>query len=152
MSVAYLRQPFVLLLTKFVVPRTFRLYEELEKAEHAQLSDQSVSYGLDKGDDQSFTQWNGTIVGPPSTVFDNRIYFLLIECGPNYPMIAPIVRFTSKVNLPSVNQSNGLVEPNKFPLFRNWQKETNMEKILIGLKQEMIANKSAKQPADGDFF
>ena len=33
----------------FIVPRTFRLYEELEKAEHAQLSDQSVSYGLDKG-------------------------------------------------------------------------------------------------------
>jgi len=31
------------------VPRTFRLYEELEKAEHAQLTDQSVSYGLDKG-------------------------------------------------------------------------------------------------------
>jgi hypothetical protein len=31
------------------VPRTFRLYEELEKAEHAQLTDQSVSYGLNEG-------------------------------------------------------------------------------------------------------
>ena len=31
------------------MPRTFRLYEELEKAEHAQLSDQSVSYGLNEG-------------------------------------------------------------------------------------------------------
>ena len=31
------------------VPRTFRLYEELEKAEHAQLADQSVSYGLNQG-------------------------------------------------------------------------------------------------------
>jgi len=31
------------------VPRTFRLYEELEKAQHATLSDQSVSYGLDQG-------------------------------------------------------------------------------------------------------
>ena len=33
----------------FIVPRTFRLYEELEKAEKAKLSDQSVSYGLTKG-------------------------------------------------------------------------------------------------------
>jgi hypothetical protein len=33
----------------YIVPRTFRLYEELEKAEHAQLSDQSVSYGLNEG-------------------------------------------------------------------------------------------------------
>ena len=32
-----------------IVPRTFRLYEELEKGEHAKLSDQSVSYGLAKG-------------------------------------------------------------------------------------------------------
>jgi len=30
-------------------PRLFKLYEELEKAEHAQLSDQNVSYGLTDG-------------------------------------------------------------------------------------------------------
>ena len=32
-----------------LVPRTFRLYEELEKAEHAQQTDQSISYGLVNG-------------------------------------------------------------------------------------------------------
>ena len=91
-------------------------------------------------------------MGPPNTNFDNRIFFLTIECGPNYPQVAPLVKFTSKINLPSVNQSNGTVESSKFPLFKSWSQHTTMEKILIGLKQEMIANKSAKQPADGDFF
>lgn len=38
------------------MPRTFRLYEELEKAEHAQLSDQSVSYGLNQGKFKSLNQ------------------------------------------------------------------------------------------------
>lgn len=57
------------------VPRTFRLYEELEKGEKG-IGDPSLSYGLDKGDDQSFTNWNATILGPPNTNFDNRIYFL----------------------------------------------------------------------------
>ena len=33
----------------FAVPRTFKLYEELEKAEHAQQADQSISYGLVNG-------------------------------------------------------------------------------------------------------
>lgn len=98
----------------FIVPRTFRLYEELERAEHAQLADQSVSYGLDQGDDQSFTKWNGTIVGPANTVFDNNIYFMSIECGANYPMIAPKFQFNSKINIPSVNQNNGVLEPAKF--------------------------------------
>jgi hypothetical protein len=40
-----------------------------------------------------------------------------------------------------VNQQNGRVEPSKFPLFQKWNWETTIEKILIGLKQEMIANK-----------
>ncbi len=87
-----------------LVPRTFRLYEELEKGEKAKLSDQSVSYGLSKGkrilewymivgDDTTFTDWNGTIIGPPNTKFDNRIFFLAIKCGPHYPMQAPEVSF-----------------------------------------------------------
>ena len=37
------------------------------------------------GEDKSFTDWSGTIIGPPGTAFDNRIYFLVIKCGPNYP-------------------------------------------------------------------
>lgn len=134
------------------IPRTFRLYEELERAEHAQLADQSVSYGLDQGDDQSFTRWNGTIVGPANTVFDNNIYFLSIECGPNYPMTPPAFKFNSKINIPSVNQNNGTLEQSKFSLFKNWNPETTMEKILIAIKTEMVANKSAKQPAAGDMY
>ena len=42
-------QTHMLTILHHSVPRTFRLYEELEKGEHAQLSDQSVSYGLDDG-------------------------------------------------------------------------------------------------------
>jgi len=30
------------------------------------------------GDDKSFTKWNGTIIGPPNTNFDNRIYMMEI--------------------------------------------------------------------------
>ncbi len=86
------------------MPRIFRLYEELEKAEKAKLSDQSVSYGLTNGDDTTFTDWSGTIIGPPNTKFDNRIFFLVIKCGPSYPAKAPEVSFSSKINLPCVNQ------------------------------------------------
>ena len=93
----------------YIEPRTFKLYDELGKAEKGQLADQSVTYGLDDGNDQSFTNWNGTIVGPANTKFDGRILFLGIICGPNYPATPPSVSFRSKVNLPGVNQSNGAV-------------------------------------------
>ena len=104
------------------------------------------------GDDKTFTNWNGTIIGPPNTNFDNRIYFLTITCGPNYPSVHPDVSFTSKVNLPCVNQANGKVEPSKFHLFANWKGDYDMEKTLIALKQEMINNKKLPQPADGDMY
>lgn len=104
------------------------------------------------GDDKSFTEWNGTIIGPPNTNFDNRIYFLSIKCGQNYPSQPPEVAFLSKTNLPCVNQQNGKVETSKFSMFAHWKPEYTMEKILIGLKNEMIANKKAPQPADGDMF
>ena len=104
------------------------------------------------GGDQSFTEWNGTIIGPANTNFDNRIYFLTIKCGPNYPSQAPEVAFQSKINLPCVNQSNGKIETSKFGLFANWKTEYSMEKILIGLKNEMITHKKLAQPADGDMF
>ena len=134
------------------MPRTFRLYEELEKGEKGQFGDQSVSYGLSNTEDKNFVDWNGTIIGPHNTNFDNRIYFLTIKCGMNYPSAPPEVRFTSKINLPCVNQSNGKVEPTKFSLFVGWKADYNMEKILVGLKNEMIANKKLPQPADGDMF
>lgn len=61
-------------------------------------------------------------------------------------------KFSSKINIPSVNQANGVVEPSKFALFRSWNPETTMEKMLIGLKTEMVANKKLPQPADGDMY
>lgn len=104
------------------------------------------------GDDKSFTNWNGTIIGPPNTNFDNRIYMLSIICGEDYPAKAPIIKFNSKINIPCVNQGNGNVEPHKFHMFANWRPEYTMEKILIGIKNEMINNKKLAQPADGDMF
>jgi ubiquitin-conjugating enzyme E2 variant len=132
-------------------PRTFRLFDELERGEKG-IGDGAVSYGLDDGNDQSFTNWNGTIVGPPNTKFDNRIYFMSIICGPQYPDVPMTIKFNSKINIPSVNQSTGVLEPSKFSLLKNWNRETTMEKVLVAIKNEMIANKNLNQPADGDMY
>ena len=52
------------------------------------------------------------------------------------------MNFTTKINLPSVNNA-GIVDKNKFPLFKNWKTTYNIEQILNALKQEMIANKKS---------
>jgi len=88
------------------VPRNFRLLEELEKGEKG-LGAEACSYGLDNGDDLLMSDWNGTILGPPHSVHENRIYSVSIHCGPDYPDTPPEIKFTTKINLPCVNPQNG---------------------------------------------
>ncbi|OJD25720.1 hypothetical protein ACJ73_02910 [Blastomyces percursus] len=89
-----------------VVPRSFRLLEELENGEKGRGAE-ACSYGLANGDDVTMTNWNGTILGPPHSVHENRIYSVNINCGENYPDAPPTINFVSKVNLPCVDPRNG---------------------------------------------
>lgn len=72
-------------------------------------------------------EWNGTILGPPHSAYENRIFSLSIFCGDRYPGavpfpfqvpftllmgcgldVPPLVKFESRITLPCVDQ-RGLV-------------------------------------------
>ncbi|KAG8504046.1 hypothetical protein CXB51_002363 [Gossypium anomalum] len=86
-----------------VVPRNFRLLEELERGK--------------------------------KTVHEGRIYQLKLFCDKDYPEKPPSVRFHSRINMTCVNHETGVVEPKKFGLLANWQREYTMEDLLTQLKR-----------------
>ncbi|GMN38471.1 hypothetical protein TIFTF001_007704 [Ficus carica] len=133
------------------IPRNFRLLEELERGEKG-IGDGTVSYGMDDADDIFMQSWTGTIIGPPNTVHEGRIYQLKLFCGKDYPDNPPTVRFQTRINMTCVNQESGMVEPSLFPMLANWQREYTMEDMLTQLKKEMMSpqNRKLAQPPEGN--
>ncbi|GMH41659.1 hypothetical protein BSKO_09569 [Bryopsis sp. KO-2023] len=135
-----------------VVPRNFRLLEELERGEKG-LGDGTVSYGMQDQEDLYMRHWTGTIIGPGSTVHESRIYELNIECGMNYPEQAPEVRFMVRINMNCV-MPDGKVNPQLFHVLKDWHREYTMEKLLIELRREMASpqNRRLPQPPENTMY
>ena len=127
--------------------------DELEKGEKG-LGDLNVSYGLERGDDNTLSSWNGMIQGPPGSTHEARLYSVSIFCGPNYPNEAPRVRFLTRINMNCVNQNNGNVDPRSFKTLGNWNPSFSLETILVELRKEMnsAANKRLPQPNEGSTY
>ena len=133
----------------FEIPRSFRLLDELERGEKGS-GDGIISYGLADPDDISLSTWTGTIIGPPGSIFENRIYSLQLQCSMKYPEEAPKVRFETAVNLPFVNSVSGEVLQGQIRCLRDWKRTGSIESILRDIRHEMSlpANRKLAQPPE----
>lgn len=135
-----------------IIPRNFKLLEELEKSEKGH-GDMTLSFGLVDSGDTFLSDWNGGILGPVGTNFADRFYELRLHCPDQYPAVPPQVRFVTKINMNCVDK-HGVVVPSKLPAMRSWNRNMGIEQILQSIRMEMCSdsNRRLRQPADGTTY
>lgn len=132
-----------------VVPRSFKLLDELEKQEkntHKPTNGGVLSFGLVDYEDMSLSDWNASIMvlnGP----LDGRNYTLLVHCDENYPDSQPQVRFKSKINLPIVDSQGRVAK------WSGWTRDKEIYDFLAYLLSQMLRAPRGSQPGeDATFF
>ena len=141
-----------------VVPRSFKLLDELEQAEKGKYdagkygnAPQFISIGLAQPDDILLKSWNCTLIPAQGTPIGDRFYALTIVTDENYPHVPPRVKFSQRVAISCVDGS-GNVNVASIPGFQ-WRYEKSMMDDLVALRQHKSSSSVSRACAavQGDY-
>lgn len=107
--------------------RLIKEYRDIQNNEH--FIENKISIGL--LNDNDYTKWRATIIGPEDTPYKGGIFNLEIEITQSYPFKPPKVRFLTKIYHPNINSSGDICLD---ILKHNWSPALTLDKVLLSIR------------------
>lgn len=76
------------------------------------------------------TKWEGTIIGPTDSVYNGGVFRLQLDFPTDYPFKPPLIRFTTPIFHPNINQSGGICLD---ILKDQWSPSLTVSKVLLSI-------------------
>lgn len=96
---------------------------------------QGIAFWNASADDSSLTKWNASIVGPVDSPYSEGNFTLHITLPDRYPFIPPIVRFTTPIYHPNIDESGRIcLDLLNMPPKGSWNPSVNLLGILTSLQ------------------
>lgn len=81
-----------------------RLFKELKEVSRASKCDSGIDL---KPDENNIYAWKGLLQGPKDTPFEGGVFEVVLKVPQQYPLVAPAVRFKTKIFHPNVHFKTG---------------------------------------------
>ncbi|CAG2119066.1 unnamed protein product [Medioppia subpectinata] len=92
-----------------------------------------------------YSQWTGTIEGPPDTPYSGGVFKVVIVFPADYPFKAPLIYFTTRIFHPNISRSGTICLDT---LTYNWSASLSIGKVLMSI-QQLMADPNPSDPLDG---
>ncbi|KAI5558469.1 hypothetical protein BDE02_17G044500 [Populus trichocarpa] len=102
-----------------------RIEKELKRG----LKDPPINCSYGPIGDNIF-QWEGAIIGPSDTPFEDGVFFLSIDFTAEYPFVPPRIKFKTKVFHPNISQDGTICVDILGP---QWTPALTIENLLLSI-------------------
>ena len=101
-----------------------KLKEEFKIVREEPFPSLGISVGL--SENNNYFKWIVTIFGPDDSIYSEGIFKMSIEFNEDYPLIKPLVKFSTKIYHCNVSDEGDV----NIPSLNNWNPNISMSQVL----------------------